>query len=101
MTPALEALDAIGATSFLSYYLRNNRASRQLVQTNPVGVGLSAAFQYTTGIPTLGNVDSSFVTGDFAPAMFKLDDLFDEVANPTGIDLLNRFLIAPVGEIID
>ena len=31
----------------------------------------------------------------------ELDDLFDEVANPTGLDLLNRFLVEPVEEIIN
>ena len=88
MTPALEALDAIGATSFLSYYLRNNRASRQLVQTNPVGVGLSAAFQYTTGINSLGNVNASWLGGDFSPNLMQFDELFDEANNMTGVDIV-------------
>jgi hypothetical protein len=88
LTPVLEALDAIGATSFLSYYLRNNRASRQLVQTNPVGVGLSAAFQHTTGINSLGNVNSSWLGGDFSPNLMQFDELFDEANNMTGVDIV-------------
>ena len=60
MVPALEALEAVGATSFLSYYLRNARASRKLAAQSPTGVALAAAAQHTTGIPVLGNVNSSW-----------------------------------------
>jgi len=88
LAPALEALDATGGTVFLSYFLRNQRASRQLAMRNPTGVALSGAFQYSTGIPTLGNVDSSFLAGDLSPTVMYLDELFDEANNPTGFDLL-------------
>ena len=87
LTPALEALDAIGATSFISYFLRNQRASRRLVQTNPTGVGLAAAIQAATGVPTLGNVNSAWLTGDIFPNVMQLDDLLDEATNVTGLDL--------------
>jgi hypothetical protein len=88
LTPVLEMLDSIGVTSFLSYYLRNNRASRQLVQSNPVGVGLSAAFQYTTGVQSLGNVNASWLGGDFSPNLLQFDELFDEANNMTGVDIV-------------
>tara|TARA_Y100001951_G_scaffold7795_1_gene4942 strand:+ start:1 stop:4014 length:4014 start_codon:yes stop_codon:yes gene_type:complete len=88
LTPILEALDAIGVTSFLSYYLRNNRASRQLIQSNPTGVGLSAAFQYTTGVSSLGNVNASWLGGDFSPNLLQFDELFDEANNVTGVDIV-------------
>ena len=92
LAPALEALDATGSTVFLSYFLRNQRASRQLAMRNPTGVALSGAFQYSTGIPTLGNVDSSFLAGDVSPTVMYLDELFDEANNPTGADLLAQAL---------
>lgn len=92
LAPALEAMDAIGATVFLSYFLRNQRASRKLAMSNPTGVALSGAFQYSTGIPTLGNVNSSFLAGDISPNVMYLDELFDEANNPTGADLLERAL---------
>ena len=44
--------------------------------------------QYTTGLPALGNVNSSWLSGDFSPNVFQLDDLFDEANNMTGVDLL-------------
>lgn len=88
LTPAAEALDAIGGTSFVSYFLRNQRASRKLAVASPTAVGLSAVTQYATGIPTLGNLNSSFVTGDITPNLLQLDDLFDEANNVTGVDLL-------------
>ena len=91
LAPALEALDAIGATSFLSYFLRNQRASRQLVHSSPTGVGISAAIQYATGIPTLGNLNSAWVTGDIKPNVMQLDDLWDEANNVTGADLIAKY----------
>ena len=88
LVPALEAVDAVGATSFLSYYLRNARASKQLVQTSPTGVALSAVFQQATGIPTLGNVNSSWIGGKFSPNYLQTDDLFDEANNITLVDIV-------------
>ena len=90
--PALEALDATGTTVFMSYFLRNQRASRKLAMSNPTGVVTSGAFQYSTGIPTLGNLDSSFLVGDISPNVMYLDELFDEANNPTGYDLLTQYL---------
>jgi hypothetical protein len=91
LVPALEAVDAIGATSFLSYFLRNQRASKQLLQTSPTGIALSAGVQYTTGIPTLGNVNASWIAGDFSPNMLQFDDLFDEANNATGFEVVAWF----------
>jgi hypothetical protein len=88
LVPALEAVDAIGATSFLSYFLRNQRASKQLAEASPTSVALSAAIQHATGIPTLGNVNASWLAGDFSPNTFQFDDLFDEANNATGIEIL-------------
>ena len=88
LVPALEAIDAIGATSFLSYFLRNQRASKQLAEASPTSVALSAAVQHATGIPTLGNVNASWLAGDFSPNTFQFDDLFDEANNATGIEVL-------------
>ena len=97
LTPALEALDALGATSFISYFLRNQRAARRLVQTNPTGVGVAAAVQYATGIQTLGNVNSAWLTGDVFPNVLQLDDLFDEANNVTGLDLIRDAIDALFG----
>jgi hypothetical protein len=92
LAPALESLESIGATVFLSYFLRNQRASRQVAMRNPTGVAISGAFQYSTGIPTLGNLDSAFIAGDIMPTTMYLDELFDEANNPTGLDLLTQAL---------
>ena len=97
LTPAAEALDAIGATSFMSYYLRNQRSSRNLVQSSPTAVGLSAAVQYATGIETLGNINSSFFGADFSPNMMQVDELFGEVANVTGAGILADLYAAIFG----
>ena len=91
LVPALEAIDAVGATSFLSYFLRNQRASKQLVQASPTSVALSAGVQYTTGIPTLGNVNASWLAGDMSPNMLQFDDLFDEANNATGFEVVAWF----------
>ena len=64
---------------------------------NPTGVALSGAFQYTTGIQTLGNVNASFLNGDIQPNLMQLDDLFDEADNLTGVDLLRDFWHAMFG----
>ena len=95
LTPALEALDAIGLTSFLSYYLRNQRSSRQIVAASPTSVAISAAVQHATGLPTLGNINSSIFGGDMSPNLWQFDDLFDEATNPTGFDLLTEYLNTP------
>ncbi len=92
LAPALESLESLGATVFLSYFLRNQRASRQVAMRHPTGVAISGAFQYSTGIPTLGNLDSAFIAGDIMPTTMYLDELFDEANNPTGLDLLNQAL---------
>ena len=91
LVPALEAVDAIGATSFLSYFLRNQRASKQLAEASPTSVALSAAVQHLTGIPTLGNVNASWLSGDFSPNTLQFDDLLDEANNATGIEILAWF----------
>tara|TARA_Y100000310_G_scaffold60096_1_gene55461 strand:- start:389 stop:3379 length:2991 start_codon:yes stop_codon:yes gene_type:complete len=80
---ALEALEMTGATAFLSYWLRNQRASRQLLQASPTAVGISAALQYSTGVATLGNVNSSWLGGDFSPNLMQFPNLFDEANNVT------------------
>ena len=92
LAPALESLESLGATVFLSYFLRNQRSARQVAMRNPTGVAISGAFQYSTGIPTLGNLDSAFIAGDIMPTTMYLDELFDEANNPTGADLLNQAL---------
>ena len=88
LIPALEMIDAVGATSFISYYLRNARASKQLVQTSPTSVGLSAIAQHSTGLSTLGNVNSSWIGGKFSPNTLQFDDLFDEANNMTLVDIV-------------
>lgn len=88
LTPALEAIDAVGATSFISYFMRNQRAARRLAQTNPTGVGLSAAIQGLTGIPTLGNVNAAWLSGDISPNMLQFDDLLDEANNVSLLEAL-------------
>jgi hypothetical protein len=90
LVPALEAIDAVGATSFISYYLRNARASRQLAQTSPTSVALSAIGQHATGLSTLGNINSSWIGGKFSPNTLQFDDLFDEANNITLVDLVSE-----------
>ena len=87
MIAALEAVDAVGATAFLSYWLRNQRAARKLVKTSPTAVGLSALVQEATGIPTLGNINSAWVGGDFAPNVFQTYNLFDEASQVTAYEV--------------
>ena len=84
---SLEALEMTGATAFLSYWLRNQRASRQLIQASPTAVGISAALQYSTGVATLGNVNSSWLGGDFSPNLMQFPNLFDEANNLTGFEI--------------
>ena len=81
MIAALEALDVIGVTAFLSYYLRNTRSAKQMVQTSPTAVGISAMIQHATGVPTLGNINSSWLGGQFTPNLWQTDNLFDEANN--------------------
>jgi len=85
----LEMLDALGATSFLSYWLRNQRAVKKLVMSNPSSVAISALLQEMSGIPTLGNVNSAWMGGDFSPNVFQTDDLFDEANNITLFEVLS------------
>ena len=68
--------------------MRNARASKQLVQSSPTSVGLSAITQHATGISTLGNVNSSWIGGKFTPNTLQLDDLFDEANNVTLVDIV-------------
>ncbi|MDC3375242.1 hypothetical protein OAW27_00190 [bacterium] len=91
LLPALEALDAVGVTSFLSYFLRNQRAVNQVVKANPSTVGISALVQHMTGVPTLGNINSAWLGGDFSPNLFQFDDLFDEANNITGVEFVSEF----------
>ena len=91
MIPLLEALDVVGATAFLSYYLRNTRAARNLVQTSPTAVGISAVVQHATGIPTLANINSAWLGGDFAPNAFQTFNLVDEADNLTAFETVADF----------
>ena len=79
----LELLDSLGATAFLSYWLRNQRAVKKLIKANPATVALSAVVQEMTGIPTLGNVNSAWLGGDLMPNLAQTDDMFDEANNVT------------------
>ena len=54
-----------------------------MVQTSPTAVGISAMIQHATGIPTLGNINSSWLGGQFAPNLWQTDNLFDEANNLT------------------
>ena len=49
---------------------------------------MSAIFQHATGIPTLGNVNSSWLGGKFSPNYLQADDLFDEANNVTLVDIV-------------
>ena len=86
----LEMLDAIGATAFLSYWLRNQRAVKKLVQASPSSVAISAVVQEMTGIPTLGNINSAWMGGDFFPNVAQTDDLWDEANNVTLFEAISQ-----------
>ena len=58
------------------------------MQSNPTGVALAAGIQAATGVPALGNINASWLAGDFSPNLFQLDDLWDEANNVTGADLI-------------
>jgi len=45
--------------------------------------------QELTGMPTLGNVNSAWMGGDFLPNVFQTDDLFDEANNITLFEVLS------------
>ena len=83
MIAPLELLDSLGVTTFLSYWLRNQRAVKKLAKANPSSVAISAVIQEITGIPTLGNVNSAWLGGDFVPNVFQTDDMLDEANNVT------------------
>ena len=44
-----------------------------------------------TGVPTLGNINSSWLGGDFSPNLFQFDDLYDEANNITGFEIVSDF----------
>ena len=58
-----------------------------MIQTSPSSVGISALVQHVTGIPTLGNINSAWVGGDFAPNVFQTYNLFDEANNVTAYEV--------------
>ena len=96
LVPALEMIDSIGATSFISYFLRNQRSATQAIKASPTSVGVSAVIQNVTGIPTLANLNSAWVAGDIEPNLFQFDELLDEATNATGFEIVSYF-----GDIID
>tara|TARA_B100000678_G_C17782178_1_gene331199 strand:- start:80 stop:517 length:438 start_codon:yes stop_codon:yes gene_type:complete len=96
LAPLLEMIDVVGGTSFLSYNLRNQRSVSQVVKSSPTSVGVSAVIQDVTGIPTLGNLNAGWITGDIEPNLFQFDDLIDEATKATGFEITSYF-----GDIID
>ena len=96
LIPALEQLESMGATSFLSYFLRNQRSATQLIKSSPTSVGISAVIQDATGIPTLANLNAAWVTGDITPNLWQFDDLLDEATSATGFEVVRYF-----GDIIE
>ena len=85
LTPVAELMDSIGGTAFVAYFLRNQRSAQQLLQASPTSVGLSAATQFFTGVKTLGNLNSAWVTGDIIPNYLQLDGL---VGKTTEVSLI-------------
>ena len=43
--------------------------------------------RYSTGVATLGNVNSSWLGGDFSPNLMQFPNLFDEANNLTGFEI--------------
>ena len=91
LAPLLEQFEAIGATSFISYFLRNQRGATQLVKSSPTSVAISAVIQDATGIPTLANLNAAWVTGDITPNLWQFDDLLDEATSATGFEVVRYF----------
>ena len=91
LLPALELLESTGTTSFLSYALRNQRGATQAIKASPTSVGISAVIQDATGIPTLGNLNAAWVTGDITPNLWQFDDLLDEATSATGFEVVRYF----------
>lgn len=89
--PSLEFIDSLGATSFISYFLRNQRSSTDIIKTSPTSVGISAVVQEATGIPTLGNINAAWPTGDFEPNLFQADDLFESATSVAGFEFIAYF----------
>ena len=96
LAPLLEMVDVVGGTSFIAYFLRNQRDNTQLIKSSPTSVGVSAVIQNVTGIPTLGNLNAGWVSGDIEPNLFQFDDLIDEATKATGFEIVSYF-----GDIID
>ena len=70
------------------YKRASSRAVKKLIKTNPSSVALSALTQEITGVPTLGNINSAWLGGDFMPNVAQTDDMFDEANNVTLFEAL-------------
>ena len=86
MHPAFEAINSMGFTAFLSYWLRITRPVRRYITRSPVTVGTAAGVQAITDVDTLAMMNGSIFGGKFLPNMWYMDDLADAATNIYGVE---------------
>lgn len=96
MHPAFEAINSMGFTAFLSYWLRITRPVRRYITRSPVTVGTAAGVQAITDVDTLAMMNGSIFGGKFLPNMWYMDDLADAATNIYGVE--NAITIARIAE---
>ena len=86
MHPWLEAINSMGFTAFLSYFLRNTRAARQSIQKSPVSVMTAGGIQATLDIDAMAHINSSIFLGKMLPNSLYQDELLDAATTIHGIE---------------
>ena len=86
MHPLLEAINSMGFTAFLSYWLRVTRPVRRYITRSPVTVATAAGTQAITDIDTLAMMNASGFGGKFLPNIWYMDDLADAATNVYGVE---------------
>ena len=86
MHPAFEAINSMGFTAFLSYWLRVTRPVRRYITRSPVTVATAAGTQAITDVDTLAMMNGSIFGGKFLPNVWYMDDLADAATNIYGVE---------------
>ena len=78
----------VGAILFVKYWLRIQRAGFNLVKEKPLNVALLFVGNGLFDLDIETILDSSIITGNFAPMIGGFDEIFEEVFIPPGIEIL-------------
>ena len=78
----------IGAILFVKYWLRIQRAGFNLIKEKPLNVALLFVGNGLFDLDIETILDSSIITGNFAPMIGGFDEIFEEVFIPPGIEIL-------------